>query len=321
MNETAGGETISPTIPNVARFWIFLTLLIPATIGCLWILYHLFISETLRKAPKNHVAILLLSFSLITQLTVIPGMLYFYHVDGVWERPILLCQFWGFIDWTCYGIQVILVAYGSIERHILIFHNQWISTKTKLFIFHYLPLCFLIVYEILFYLFVFFFPPCGEFYTIEEPVCVDSCFMFYPEIATYDSIAHQILPPFVLSFFNILLIVRVIRQKSRFHQRIEWRKHRKMAVQFFILSSIFVICSTPYAIDTMFYYTGITYKGQSIVSDYLTVITYFPQLSMPFTFGLSVSEIRRKVCRFFIAKRTMKIVPIVPAKTNFQTLR
>lgn len=316
MNDTFEEAMTTTVIPSEVRFWIFLLLLIPSTFGCLWMLYYLFTHQTLRQAPRNHIAILLLLLSLIPQLTVIPGMLHFYHLNGQWDRPRLLCQFWGYIDWTCYGLQVVLVGYGSIERHLLLFRERWFSTRIKLISCHYLPIGLLILYEVVFYLFVFFFPPCDELISVLQPICVDSCFMYYPQIAAYDSIANQILPPFLLVFFNVLLIVRIVRQKSRLHHRIHWRKHRKMAVQFFILSSIYVVCITPYAIDIMLYYIGAVYQGQETVSDYLTLLTYLPQLSMPFTFGLSLPELRRKLFRILRPKRTARVLPAAAEKKH-----
>lgn len=40
----------------------------------------------------------------------------------------------------------------AIERHILIFHDRWISNRRGRFIFHYLPLIILVSYIVLLYI-------------------------------------------------------------------------------------------------------------------------------------------------------------------------
>jgi hypothetical protein len=43
------------------------------------------------------------------------------------------------------------MAWLAIERHILIFHDRWVSNRRGRFLFHYLPLIILVTYILVFY--------------------------------------------------------------------------------------------------------------------------------------------------------------------------
>ena len=58
-----------------------------------------------------------------------------------------VCLMWWFIDYGFYGAVTVYLAWGSIERHILVFHShQLLRTQRQRFFIHYLPLIILSIY-------------------------------------------------------------------------------------------------------------------------------------------------------------------------------
>ncbi|CAF1642527.1 unnamed protein product [Rotaria sp. Silwood1] len=134
--------------------------LIPS-VGCsIAILYHMLSNQTRRHAINNHVIILLLFNNLMYELIDIPLFLNYYRLDTVLPATQSLCLMWIFIDEALYSVSTITVAWASIERHILIFHSQWLSSSRRRFLIHYVPLVSLVSYDILFHFVVIVFPPC-----------------------------------------------------------------------------------------------------------------------------------------------------------------
>jgi hypothetical protein len=139
----------------VKQFWIMLFSNILSIICCLFVVFHLLSDQTLRRALHNHVIIVVLILSLFCEWTDIPWLLIFYRWGVVWQRTLTFCLVWKYIDITIYVATSKLVAWASIERHILIFHDKWVSTKKKRVFVHYIPLV-AIVGSIMRLLFVYF---------------------------------------------------------------------------------------------------------------------------------------------------------------------
>jgi len=133
-------------ISSIGKFWLYLIFLIPSIICTLFVLYYLLFERTLRRSLNNHVIILLLLTVLFCELTQYPWMLYYFSYGNIWERPVAFCLIWGFIDCAVYALQLLLFAWATIERHILIYHDKWVLTKTKRFFVHYLPIIIIIIY-------------------------------------------------------------------------------------------------------------------------------------------------------------------------------
>ncbi|CAF1444557.1 unnamed protein product [Adineta ricciae] len=198
--------------------------------------------RTLRQALHNHVIIVLLFICFLADCTLYPWMLYFYQNRDRWDRSMIFCTIWGFLDWGLYVLHTMLFAWATVERHILIFHDRWISTRKSRLILHYFPLLFFPFYLFLFYFCVYFFPPCENYSDPSSPVCMWPCL--------YDSYALSI----------ISLLVRVLWQRVRMRQTIHWKKHRKMAIQVLSISCVYLLLLLPYAIIYILRYcVGLSY--------------------------------------------------------------
>ena len=176
----------------------------------------LFLIEHLRHSLNNHVIIVLLLTVLFCDLTIYPWMLYYYyysHGDN-WQRSFVFCVIWGFIDWAVYMLQLLLFAWASIERHILIFHDRWISTRKKRFLGHYLPVIIISLYWFIFYSFVYFYPSCKNTFDSSQMICVTICLFNSFSFHAFDTLFNNILPSLTIVIFSVTLFLRVLMAKT-----------------------------------------------------------------------------------------------------------
>jgi hypothetical protein len=141
------------SLPRSVEFSLIFIVNIPSTLCSFLLLYHLFTKRSLRTALHNHMIIVLLLAILIVQLIDMPLYLKYLYLGFVSPQTTAMCIIWWYIDIGFYDTIVILLAWASFERHILIFHYKLISTRKKLWLFHYFPMIFFLVYPLSFYLF------------------------------------------------------------------------------------------------------------------------------------------------------------------------
>ena len=310
-------------IPNSVRFWFYLTFLIPSILCSLFVLYYLLSSRTLRNALHNHTIIIFLFISLVYETTIYPWMLYLYHHNGIWERSRFFCTLWIFIDWGLYYTQIILFAWATIERHILIFHHQWISTPKKRLLIHYFPLIFLFLYCLLYYTMIIFFPPCKNPYDDYYTICIRLCLFDDSKLYVYDTVIHQILPNVIIVIFSLALLLRVRRQRMRVGKSLQWRKHWKMTVQLLFISILYLIFALPVALMNFLHLCGLPRDGTYNFMEYLLFFNYCMMLLCPFACAVSLPQLREKIRKIFRLKRfTGTIVPmtrVMRHSTRIQT--
>ncbi|CAF1623717.1 unnamed protein product [Rotaria magnacalcarata] len=287
-------------IPSTVRFWAFLLTFIPSIFCSSFTLYHLLSTRRLRRALNNHVIAILLVICLISQVTFYPWILYYYHHQGVWGRSRIFCVIWGFLDWLLYVLHTMLFAWATVERHIIIFHDGWVSTKRKRFLVHYLPIILLVLYLSIFYTIMYFFPPCENRIRPAQLLCIFPCLYDKNAISLSDFIINQLVPILTIALFSIGLLVRVLRQKYRMHRTINWRKHRKMVIQTLSISLLYLTILLPYAIV---YILGNVYGlSTSTVTDLSTCtvfFSYFILLFFPFVSAFSLPGLITRLKNIF----------------------
>jgi hypothetical protein len=301
-NDSFGGGIFIVDFPEISlprsiRFWLLLIFLIPSLLCSLILLYHLIVDRTLRKPLNNHVTIVLLFNCLLLQITDIPLDLNFLRVGSIQPQVPMMCLLRWFMDIGMFNLRGFLMAWASIEQHILVFHDQWLSTPKKRFFVHYLPLISIIIYCFTLYIIVIFFSPCQNVYIYTQEWCSIPCYLITSQFNLYSTVFNSFLPTCCVFIFSISLCVRVIRQKRRLQQRINWRKCRKMFVQFITTAIVFLLLDIPAAALSL----AAILETQSYTSIQAGLYTYFLRtlicLFMPFVFLGSVSEAQEKIRR------------------------
>lgn len=290
-------------IPPIVRFWLYLPVLIPSIFCTLFLLFVLLFDRNLRNALNNHVIIVLLLTGLLSQLTNYPWMLYYEFYDDVWHKSPIFCSIWGFADITFYFLQLILFAWASFERHILIFHDRWLATKRRRFFLHYLPIISLVLYCLIPYGISYFFPPCENTFDYSTGPCISTCTEGFPTIEVFEIVANNILPSFMIIILSLALLFRVVRQKRRIQQAIQWRKHRKMTIQLLSISSLYLVVTCPFALSRFLLICGLQRQIEIGFDDYAVFISYYAVLLFPFVVMFSVPDFWRKVNEIFRRRR------------------
>ena len=287
-------------------FWLFLSLNIPAVLCSFFILYYLLRERSLREALQNHAIIVILSLNLIYQLIDIPLHLQYFRTDLVRPTISILCLFWWFIDYGFFFINVVLLMWSSFERHIIIFHTWMLGTPLKRLFFHYLPICTIVLLILTFYGVGIFAPPCQNNFDFTADLCgMGGCYGSVPFFGLIERIGLAILPIFLIVFFSIALLMRVVRQKHRVHRVVEWRKQRKLTLHLISISSVYLCFDGPLTLITLVRLSG---RPRWAHDEYpvFFYLSYFPILLLPMVCIGSLPGLRNKV-KCFGPRRSRRI--------------
>jgi hypothetical protein len=283
-------------LPRSVRFWLLLLLDIPSIICSIFLLFNLLNDKILRLQLANHVMIILLIIGLILQLVDIPFHLSFLHFGVVYPSTPGLCLVWLFLDIGLMTGCIIIIAWGSIQRYLLIFHRSLFSNGKKRFLFHYFPLTIVLAYILTFYIIGIIFPPCVNTYTYDLPVCNDYlCYFDDPVLGLWDSIVNNIVPIFIMSIFSLILVIRVYNQKRRLNQPNVWRKQRKMTVQLLCGCTLYLVPNMPLNIFVIARLCGLSEHVGVQIQLYFDFLGYFVILLYPFLCFGFLSEVRKKM--------------------------
>jgi len=294
FNEEVLCTNIEVPIPRIVRFWLLTILDIPATLCSAFLLYHLLFKRKLRAAINNHIIIVFLLDTFLTQLIDIPSYIAFVHLGYVWWPTPGFCYLWLFIDVGLYNALGIFMLYGSFERHILIFHSNLVSTRKKRWIFHYIPFFLVIIYGLGFYVYAIFFPPCETIFDYTQVWCAYACYMSDPIVGLYDIIVNAIIPVLFNTILDIGLILRYVRQKRRI-QVLQIRKYRRMIIQILSMSTLQLVLSLPILILVIAYLCGLPADIGVDVELYLYFFAYLINLTLPYVCLASFPELWKKI--------------------------
>ncbi|CAF0945566.1 unnamed protein product [Adineta steineri] len=244
-------------IPNIVRSWLYQGFQIPSILFGVVILYYLLMDRALRNALNNHVIIAMVSVGLILQFFDVTALTYITRTGTELVSTKAFCLAWVSIRSIGFPGVINLVAWASIERHILIFHANLVRTKTKRFFFS--------------------LSSVGHLHDDSWPYCgYYSCVTVNPSVAF------------------VALIIRVLVSKCRARQRIQWRNYRKMAIQLLSISFLYIVLYCPPIFLYVAYLAGLK---QIAAISYYSDSNYFGYYAItltPFICALSLPELRMK---------------------------
>ena len=112
-----------------------------ASMSCyLFVTYQLLAHRALRQALHNHAILVNLCFNTIVVMIDLPFILSYLYLEHVLPVTAGYCLIWQFIDYGIWFTDIFVTFWASIERHILIFHSNWLNTAKNRFLIHWLPL-------------------------------------------------------------------------------------------------------------------------------------------------------------------------------------
>ncbi|CAF4344372.1 unnamed protein product [Rotaria magnacalcarata] len=279
---------------RLIKFGIFMTLQPPSIICYLASIHYILYNRSTRQALHNHGPLILLFIGLFTVIFDLSMILNFLRAGVVTPINDAYCT---------------LMLWISIERHIIIFHNQQLlDTKRKRFFVHYFPIAFIFGYLIVFYVYGVFFYPCKNQYDYQVVICNGACFAFAnPILGHYDQFVNSLVPYFLIIIVNVGLWLRIVWQKHyRMRRAVDWRQHRKIILQF---APVLIVYMFGYlTFGSLQCYTmihGPTDLSMTIQRVYFFDLFYMVGLLHPFVSLIGMPEIYRK----WLPKRNRQIVP------------
>ncbi|CAF4872638.1 unnamed protein product [Rotaria sp. Silwood1] len=210
----------------------------------------------LRHSLHNHVVIIILIINFIIEITDISWILYYYRNGVVLIKTSLFCRTWKFLDSSSYVTTAKLVAWASIERYILIFHDSWI------------------------------------------------CAYDSTTYSMFEFITGGITNAIIIAIFSMILIIRLIKQKHRLNQQLNWRKHRKMTIQLLSIVLLFYIFYLPSVIIGILFNCGVPYSNLEYLLVYGQFFSYYINFLLPFVCAGTLPHLRKKI------KNTLRICPL-----------
>jgi len=299
--------------PIVGRIWLILLSNIGSLICSLFVLGHLLFGRTLRQGLHNHVIIIVLVLGVILELTDIPWILIFYRFGVAWQSTPTFCLIWNFIDISMYMATSTLVAWASIERHILIFHETWVSTKKKRLFVHYIPLLVILSYCFLYCAGIYFMLSCNNSYYYSIIFCgFLNCEYKSAALRLAELVTSGILCSLLIVFCNFTLVLRVLRQKRRLNQPIQWRKHRKLTIQMLSVSSLFFFLYLPPIFVTVAHLFGVPSYVGAQYSVYGVFLSYYITFLFPFACIGILPQLRTRIMNTIRCRWTRPPRTIVP---------
>ena len=267
------------------QFWVLLIFGVPSLICSLLIVYRYFAHRLGREGLHNHTVLVLILINVLIIITDVSWMLdNLRHSGRVPFRSRAFCLIWWFLDYSLYSMQTVVLSWASIERHILIFHSQYMITQRQRLFFHYLPPLGAIVYLLGFNVGVLLFPPCVNQFDFDRIECgIEPCFLQGRILPIWEKLVHHVLPTLLIALFNMALLYRILVQKKRFQQVIRWRKHRRMAMQLLSIAALYLFLNFPIMVILLVQLISNLELESSLGIDlYYFFSTYMVTLLLPF---------------------------------------
>ncbi|CAF1933359.1 unnamed protein product [Rotaria magnacalcarata] len=251
--------------------------------------------RTLCRALHNHIIIGLLILDLVYELTNILLFLRNDYYNNPWSASPRFYLFWVFFDYARYPLQITLFTLATVERHIVIFHDKWIATRKRHFLIHCLSPCIITIYYFVYYSIVYFSIHCETpFNSFSFGGIYIPCAFDRTVLAHWELMFHQVTPTLLIMFGCMSLFVRVMLQKTRARQQIEWRKHRKMILQVLTISSVYIAFNLPWIGEIFPYEFGLLSQLVAVGLTVSRFIIYNIIFFCPFVCFLSFPELRTK---------------------------
>ncbi|CAF1459343.1 unnamed protein product [Adineta steineri] len=295
INETNNSSNTEISLSKSIQFWLLSILDVPSIICSLFLLYHLLTKQIRRSTLNNHVIIKILLINLFIQLIDIPLYLNFLRSNPVWPQTLVTCIVWWYTTHAMYNTTIILTAWLYFERYIRIFHNECISTKIKQWLFHYISIIFFLIFPMIYYILILFIPSCEQqfIYDYTQAWCALCPCYYNNNLSTIvDITINSILPCLLIALFSIVLLIHTIWIKNiRLKRVVQWKQYRKMIIQLFSISSLFIIFNSPLMLYYLLYilqYVPLDVDPQ--IGVYLNFLSYFSTLFLPFSILFSLSH-------------------------------
>ena len=289
------------------KFAVLLALQIPSSIASSMSFIYIVLTPAFRSKAHDRSMCVLLVINFIQIMSDLPMTINFFRTGGIVQpASSAYCFWWIWFELTLNGISIDLMTWISIERHLLVFHSNFIRAMRpwQRWSFLVAPLIVCLLWRPTFLLVaVVVSPTCTNVWDFSSLLCGFPCYL-KTHLGTYYVIVETIIPVWTILIANIALVARVIiQQLSGMHRnRMDWRRQRKMIMQLGIFSTLYLSIWLPLSIvqlgEALFSSTFTFY-----IIDTVNFLIYIVPLLLPFACLVAKPEITRK-CKTIAFQRT-----------------
>ncbi|CAM4782686.1 unnamed protein product [Rotaria magnacalcarata] len=294
------------------------------------VICSLFVGINIIKRPakfikpiRNHFIIPLLITSFVQVTTELSMVENYLHIGVVLPSTNSYCLFFNWYAFSLNGINLFVMCWTSIERHIIIFSQSVFQIRWKRIAFHYVPLSIAILYTPTWYVAVIFIYNCVNDWNYYELLCTAPCFYENRILGIVDWLTNTIIPTVLIAVANIFLLIRVIYRSTGIRHNAERAKrNKKMTIQLLAISSLFLVFRLPIAVTGLMQQLFDVTFIIDIQFNIFSYLIYFIQLLLPFVCLISLPELKKtigKTIRRWIRRnaisdvRTLHVASIMPA--------
>jgi hypothetical protein len=297
MSNTTSVSSVTIDPSNPIKYIIMQICYIPSIICSIFTLTHLLLNRNLRLTLHNHTSLILLIISTFDLLLSHPFTLNYLRLSRVVPSMNAICLYWNFVNSIFTVSTYWTMAWGSLERHLLIFYSLLFNNRRGRILFHYMPLFITtILYPVAANIVVILFYPCENQFNMVSLFCGFPCSLKIPSVALYTRFAHQFIPVFIVASATLTLLIRVIKRKRQIqNNRLIWRRCRRMIIQLLALVSVFLILTLPATTVSIVQNCCLPTFAVIVEDSYLNFLVRFITIFMPFFCLSSLPEIRSKL--------------------------
>lgn len=292
MNQSLDNANLmSQPLSYSLQFWILLIFAFLSFVTSIFIFIQFLLNQSMFSSLQNHSIFILVVANIVLILTDVIWMLDSFHHSGrVTFKTQSFCLTWWIFDFSLYTIQSMVLAWASVERHVLIFQRHVHATTNQRLAYHYFPLIVLISYLILFRIIVILFPPCSNEFDFDRIECgLRPCYFNILHLIIWDKLVHCIIPTLIIAVSNFALIYRIIAQKRRMHHPLQWRKHVRLSMQLIPITGVYLFLNLPAVIIYLIEILSKKEEKFSINIELYTIFSsYLVSFSVPFVLSINL---------------------------------
>jgi hypothetical protein len=298
MSTNDTNNIVNYSLANSVKFAILIAFEIPSILVSILIFVYFGWNRTTPIKGRNHSILVLLAVNFLQVSTDLPMPMHFFHLGGIVQPATsAYCTWWIWYEFSLNTINACLMAWISIERHLLIFHSGFLRNlgARKRRLLRIVPLVLCIVWGPIYYCIVVIISPmCENTRYFDSLLCGMPCYLM-TNWGTFDLFFDVIFPVLIISIFNLALLVRVINQSLMTVGRVQnnWRKQRKLALQLGMISFVYLAVWIPLCIAQL----GQIYIDPNFLlaeSDTFNFLVYLVPLVLPLVCLTSMHEIIEK---------------------------
>ncbi|UJR17799.1 hypothetical protein I4U23_004698 [Adineta vaga] len=304
-----------------SKFILIFAFEIPAIVLSIILFVYFVSNRPIRSKLKNHGWFILLTINFFQLTLRMPMPMSYYYLNYIWPPTNAYCLWWTWCEYSLNIIGLFLMAWISIERHLLVFHSHTLfQLRWKKWLFHFIPIVFCLLWApLFFFVFVVISPFCTTVWNFNLLLCGFPCYFREKILNQFDFIFNLFLPVFTIMLANITLVTRVIYQKISRQQIVHWQRHRKMVLQLWIVSSLYMGLWLPLTITLFVEMTTLPLFMVDRLQE-MQFAPYFVSLLLPMICLSTQPELITKIKNFLWKRPTNRITVGILNRDAGQTL-